>query len=67
MNNKTKINGDKNFVVQGTRNSKINVQNENNISPNKQTYVIIGIIVAVLGVIASIIIGWDNILNFFDV
>ena len=65
MNNETEIKGNDNFVFQGNRDSKINVQNKNRDLPKKQKYALIGLIVAVLGVIATIVIGWSNIVNFF--
>jgi len=65
MKIETKIKGDKNIVIQGIKNSKINIQNENKDLTNKRTYTLIGIIITVLGLIATIIIGWDNIINFF--
>lgn len=55
MKNKSKINGDGNFVFQ---------KNEN--KPNKQKYVIAGLIVAVITLVATLIIGWDNIILFFS-
>lgn len=65
MKNETRIKGDKNIVVQGIKNSKVDIQNRNKNLGDRQIYTWIGIIVAVLGLIATIIIGWDNILNFF--
>lgn len=66
MKNETKIKGDKNFVFQGTKNSKVDIQNRNKNLPDRQIYTWIGVIIAVLGLIVTIIIGWDNILNFFS-
>lgn len=65
MKNETNIKGDKNFFVQGIKNSKINIQNENKDLADKRIYTLIGIIIAVLGLLATIIIGWDNIINLF--
>lgn len=65
MNNETEIKGNDNFVFQGNRDSKINVQNKNQDLSKKQKYALIGLIVAIIGVISTIIIGWSNIVNFF--
>jgi hypothetical protein len=65
MSNDARIKGNDNFVFQGNRNSKINLQNKNQNLPPKQNYALIGLIVAILGVISTIIIGWSNIVNLF--
>ena len=65
MKNEANIKGDSNVVIQGIKSSKINLQNQEARSSKKKNYAIIGLIVAILGVIATIIIGWDNIINFF--
>ena len=65
MGNDAKIKGNDNFVFQGNRNSRINLQNKNQNFPQKQNYALIGLIVAILGVISTIIIGWSNIVNLF--
>ncbi len=65
MKNETKIKGDKNFVFQGNKNSKFNIQNENTKNQEKQTYTILGVIITFVGIIATVIIGWDNIIKFF--
>lgn len=65
MKNETKIKGDKNFVFQGNKNSKVNIQNGNTKTKDKQTYTILGLIIAFIGVILSLIVGWDNIIKFF--
>lgn len=65
MNNESEIKGDDNFVFQGNRDSKINVQNKNRDLQKKQKYALLGLIVAILGVILTLIIGWNNIVNFF--
>ena len=63
MKNKTKISGDRNFVTQGNQNSKINLLNKD--LPKKRNYALIGLIIPILGLIATVIIGWNNIVNFF--
>ena len=65
MNNKSKIKGNKNFVIQGNRDSNIKIDDENNKSLTKRNYTLIGIIIGIIGLIVTIIIGWDNIINFF--
>lgn len=65
MNNESKIKGDGNYVIQGTKKSKINIENGNRKLSNKQRYTWIGILIAVVGLFATIIIGWDNIIKFF--
>lgn len=65
MKNETKIKGDKNIVFQGNKNSKVNIQNENTKTQDNQSYTILGVIIALIGIIATVIIGWDNIIKFF--
>lgn len=65
MKNKANIKGDRNFVFQGINKSKIDLNNET-VESSKSKYAVIAIIVAIVGIIISIIIGWDNILNFFN-
>ena len=64
--NETRIKGDKNSVLQGIRNSRIRVQNDNKYNPNKNSLTFWGIIIALLGLVAAIIIGWDSIIKFFE-
>lgn len=65
MDNHSKIKGNKNVVVQGTRKSQVNVSHDKVKGSGNNKYAIIAIIIAAVGVIATIIIGWDNIINFF--
>lgn len=65
MGNKTNIKGDKNIVVQESDNSRINIRSNRRKESKKEVYALIGLIIAVLGLFATIIIGWDNIINFF--
>ena len=65
MRNESKIKGDKNFVFQEIRNSKIDTLNKKIDLPTKRNYAIIGIVLTLLGLIATIVIGWDNIIKFF--
>lgn len=63
MKHESKIKGDRNIVFQGIKDSKIDLLNKNR--PEKQKFGIIGIIIAALAVIVSIIVGWDEIIKFF--
>jgi hypothetical protein len=69
MNNETKIKGDGNFVFQGNKNSKINVESGDLKLPNKQNFKLIRIIISIIAflvtLLVTIIIGWDNIIKFF--
>lgn len=65
MSNKSKIQGDDNFVFQGNKNSKFDIQNKTKRIQSKPKYGLIGLIITIIGLIATIIIGWDSIINFF--
>jgi hypothetical protein len=62
MTNKSKIKGDNNSVFQGIKKSNIDIKSTNGKNNN---YVIIGIIIAILTLLTTVIIGWDNIEKFF--
>jgi len=62
MTNKSKIKGDNNSVFQGIKKSNIDIESTNGKNNN---YVIIGIIIAILTLLTTVIIGWDNIEKFF--
>jgi len=66
MKNEAKLKGDKNFIIQGVKNSSVDVNNEAKQRKRTNIYAIIGIIVAIATVIVNIIIGWDNIIKFFQ-
>lgn len=63
MENKAKIAGDKNTVIQGVKKSDVDINSNNQQTKNKGT--IVGTVIAVVGVIITVIVGWDNILKFF--
>jgi len=65
MNNESKIKGDGNYVFQEIKKSKIKTENGNQKLPEKTNYTLIGIIITTLALLATIIIGWDNIIKFF--
>ena len=66
MNNDAKIKGDKNLILQGIRDSSINVKGKTVQKKQSNVYAIIGIIVALITATVTIIIGWDNIIKFFQ-
>lgn len=62
--NKAKIKGDGNTVFQDIKKSRIDTfkgKEKNNTST------IIGIVIALVGVIVTIIVGWEEILSFFGI
>ena len=65
--NSAMITGNNNTVIQGTKDSEINMESKNvkNEPINKKNYTKLIIILAILSLIATVIIGWDNIINFF--
>lgn len=63
MENLSKISGDKNVVIQNTKNSKIRV-NERNSGNQKNNYQLIGIILGVISILVAVIIGWEEIIKF---
>ncbi len=63
MNNKSKITGNKNVVIQNTKDSKIRV-NEGSPEKQKNNYQLIGIIIGIVSIIVAIIIGWEEIIKF---
>ena len=65
MKNSANVQGDKNTIIQGVKKSNINV-NDGAKLKTKKNYALLGVIVAILTLIASVIIGWDNIINFFN-
>ena len=64
--NKANIKGDGNTVFQDTRKSKINIGKDKE-KKRIDTYQIIGIVIGLLALITSIVVGWDEIKNFFDI
>lgn len=63
--NKAKIKGDSNTVIQGSKNSEVNT---GEITDKKKVdmYQIVGIIIAILALVVTVIAGWDEIVNFFS-
>lgn len=66
--NDIKIQGDKNQVYSQIKNSKINSANEVTVNEasNSKWGTWIAIIIAALTLIATCIIGWDEIVQFFN-
>lgn len=63
-----KINGDNNQVYNQVRNSKINSENENICeTPEHKLETWVGVIIAALSLIATCIIGWNEIAAFFKI
>jgi|GEM_PF-1909491 len=65
MRNETKIKGDRNILIQDSKNSDIKIDSLPKSKIQKSKYQTIGLIVAIVTLIITIIIGWDNILKFF--
>ncbi len=62
-----KIKGDKNQVYSGVKNTRINSNDINvNQDSKKEWGTWVSIIIAVLTLIATCIIGWDHIVDFFN-
>lgn len=57
MKNEAKIKGNKNYIIQGNKDSKLNAGGNISKGEAKNKYAMIAIIVAAIGVIVSIIIG----------
>lgn len=62
--NKANIKGEGNTVFQDINKSKIHT-GKGETKKGLDIYQIMGIVIGVLALIATIIIGWDEILNFF--
>lgn len=63
---KIEIKGDNNQVYNGVKNSRINSNDKNvNQEPKKDWGTWIAIVIAVLTLVATCIIGWDHIVDFF--
>lgn len=57
------ISGDKNTVIQNTKRSTINL-NSKSTGKLKRTFWTTAI--AIIGVLVAIIVGWNEIINFFN-
>lgn len=60
------IKGDKNIVIQDSKDSNISTNDSNfNKGSKKNTIGWIGLVIAIASLLVAVIIGWDNILKFF--
>jgi hypothetical protein len=66
MKNHSTIKGNRNIVVQDIEGSNINVNRTKHHNRKSKLYTIIGLVITALALIATIIVGWDNILKFFQ-
>lgn len=66
MRNNSSIKGNRNIVVQDVDSSNINVNNTKYHNRRVKPSTIIGLVITALALIATIIIGWDNIIKFFQ-
>lgn len=68
MKNQSKITGDNNINIQDTKNSKISINDkiENKKELNK-LWLIIPIIIALIGLIIQILVGWEQLIPWLNV
>jgi hypothetical protein len=66
MKNHSSIKGNRNIVVQDVDSSNINVNSTKYHNRRSKLYTIIGLVISALALIATIIIGWHNIIKFFQ-
>jgi hypothetical protein len=64
MNNNVKIKGNSNIVIQRAKKTDADVSSNNVQTVNKGA--VIGVLVAIVGVAVAIVVGWDDILKFFN-
>lgn len=60
-----KIKGDGNQVYSNVKNSTINSQNTTVKTPQKVNWTLCSVLVAIIGVVVAVIVGWNNIIAFF--
>lgn len=66
MKNKSKIQGDGNVNIQDISKSKILVGNKiETESKMNKLWIIIPVIIALIGLIVQILIGWEQLINWF--
>lgn len=65
MKNSAKTTGNGNNVFQDISSSEINIHTNKEKKAQRRTYKRIGIIIAILTLLVSIILGWDSIVQFF--
>ncbi|WP_409965973.1 hypothetical protein PIECOFPK_02367 [Mycovorax composti] len=66
MKNKSKIQGDGNVNLQGISKSKISV-GDKTVTDSKvnKVWIIIPVIIAIIGLIVQVLIGWEQLINWF--
>lgn len=65
MKKEAKIKGDRNILIQDSKDSDIKIDTLPKKKNQKTKYQTIGIIVAIVTLIITIIIGWENIIKIF--
>ncbi len=66
MKNESKITGDRNINIQDVSKSKISVGDKTAIAKeNKKLWIVLPVIIAVLALIVQILIGWEQLINWF--
>ena len=66
MKNNSKIEGDGNINIQGISESKISV-GDKTVTESKvnKTWIIIPVIIALIGLVVQVLIGWEQLINWF--
>jgi hypothetical protein len=66
MKNESKITGDGNINIQDVSKSKISVGDKTTVAKkNKKIWIVLPVIIAVLALIVQILIGWEQLINWF--
>ncbi len=66
MKNESKITGDGNVNIQGVSKSKITV-GDKTLTKSKvnKLWIILPVIIALIGLIVQVLIGWEQLINWF--
>ena len=62
-NNNANITGDKNTVIQNSKKSTININSKSTAKSKRTLWTTV---IAIIGVLVAIIVGWNEIINFFN-
>lgn len=66
MENKSKIIGDGNVNIQGVSKSKVTVGDKTATkSKVNKLWIILPVIIALIGLIVQVLIGWEQLINWF--
>lgn len=66
MNNKSKIKGDGNVNIQDVSKSKISIGDRTTTAKkNSKLWIILPVIVAIIALVVQILIGWEQLINWF--